>query len=600
MVRPSKAQAHVKRSRGPLSPKPILDRKLLTKALSEKGIELKPGRLDAFYQLLHRQHYPPIGEFIRMYQEGEKLRLSGRANQIEKGARASAGEDIFTASSTKVRVAPLKNNVSARGTKKNLHLLPRQFLDFLADSNCGFVALTSKVVDSRLSKDGSTTKLAVELQDGHFVESVIMRHRSPNGSRATLCVSSQVGCAMGCTFCATGTMGIRGNLTSGEILEQIVHANHILADEANEAILAAPTEGDNSDESDGSKENISERDVAVRTKKGKKKKKKEENFDMVRNVVFMGMGEPLNNYDNVIEACKGLIDSRRWNLSHGRVTVSTVGVTPKILKLTQDLPQVSLALSLHAPNQEARARIVPAAKAYPITALIDAVDGHMMAFTKRKDGDDTDVGGYSEKERKLASKKNRAMIEYVMIEGESSTFKCAHQLGKLCENRHLIVNLIPYNQTDVEDKIRCPPTDHILEFQRIIMSYGNYCYVRKTMGADIAGACGQLIVEKEKKTNAASAGDIEDGPFTAGTRKDSKPAPLVKDKVKRKARSAVSAPKSMADSPLNKSDAAVSVNFDGEVGGDGDAWIRPLAIATGMAASCFLLSTTLLLKKRRQ
>ena len=405
---------------------------------------------------------------------------------------------------------------------------------------------------------------------------------------------------MGCTFCATGTMGIRGNLTSGEILEQIVHANHILADEANEAILAAPTEGDNSDESDGSKENISERDVAVRTKKGKKKKKKEENFDMVRNVVFMGMGEPLNNYDNVIEACKGLIDSRRWNLSHGRVTVSTVGVTPKILKLTQDLPQVSLALSLHAPNQEARARIVPAAKAYPITALIDAVDGHMMAFTKRKDGDDTDVGGYSEKERKLASKKNRAMIEYVMIEGESSTFKCAHQLGKLCENRHLIVNLIPYNQTDVEDKIRCPPTDHILEFQRIIMSYGNYCYVRKTMGADIAGACGQLIVEKEKKTNAASAGDIEDGPFTAGTRKDSKPAPLVKDKVKRKARSAVSAPKSMADSPLNKSDAAVSVNFDGEVGGDGDAWIRPLAIATGMAASCFLLSTTLLLKKRRQ
>lgn len=120
--------------------------------------------------------------------------------------------------------------------------------------------------------------------------------------------------------------------------------------------------------------------------------------------------EPLNNYDNVVEACRGLIDRKRWNLAHGRVTVSTVGVTPRIHQLTQDLPQVCLALSLHAPNQAMRSAIVPAAKAYKIEGLIDALDRHMMGATSK----DYNANGFSEEERIRESTRRRAMIEYVM------------------------------------------------------------------------------------------------------------------------------------------------------------------------------------------
>jgi len=190
---------------------------------------------------------------------------------------------------------------------------------------------------------------------------------------------------MGCTFCATGTMGIRGNLCSGEILEQVVHASRILAKDANNR-----------------KEN-------TRT-------------DLIRNIVFMGMGEPLNNYANVLTTCRSLIDRRLWNLAHNRVTVSTVGVTSRMKDLTRDLPEVNLALSLHAPNQKMREAIVPAAKGTPIESLIEALDDHMMAFAKRKSLENpqessTALHGdreFNNHDRVVASKKKRAMIEYVM------------------------------------------------------------------------------------------------------------------------------------------------------------------------------------------
>lgn len=188
---------------------------------------------------------------------------------------------------------------------------------------------------------------------------------------------------MGCTFCATGTMGIRGNLCSGEILEQMVHASRILASDAN--------------------------------KNGTKP-------DLIRNIVFMGMGEPLNNYTNVLTTCKALINRRLWNLSHNRVTVSTVGVTSRMKDLTRDLPEVNLALSLHAPNQKMREAIVPAAKGTPIESLIEALDEHMMAFAKKKllenpqesSSNAQSSNKYDNDERVTASKKKRAMIEYVM------------------------------------------------------------------------------------------------------------------------------------------------------------------------------------------
>ena len=190
---------------------------------------------------------------------------------------------------------------------------------------------------------------------------------------------------MGCTFCATGTMGIRGNLCSGEILEQVVHASRILVKESNGGNKTKP--------------------------------------DLIRNIVFMGMGEPLNNYSNVLTTCRALIDRRLWNLAHNRVTVSTVGVTSSMRDLTRDLPEVNLALSLHAPNQAMREAIVPSAKGTPIESLIDALDEHMMAFAKREQSENPQESSNNQnrtgeafliEERVTASKKKRAMIEYVM------------------------------------------------------------------------------------------------------------------------------------------------------------------------------------------
>mmetsp|Transcript_24856 Transcript_24856/g.28734 ORF Transcript_24856/g.28734 Transcript_24856/m.28734 type:complete len:531 (+) Transcript_24856:47-1639(+) len=525
----------VKRRRDKLSPRPILDKKLLLAELGSREIKLSELQLATFYQLLHRCHYPDLKTFVQQYYNNED-------------GSSSKGQATYSD-------IPTRNPVSSK--KKNLgRQLPRAFLDFLDDDNNDFVTITSCVQSKPTSKDGTTTKMAVQLQDGHFIECVLMRHVSEKGSRATVCVSSQVGCAMGCTFCATGTMGIRGDLCTGEILEQLVHAGRILEEETRKRL---------SQNMDG----------VIISASGSKKKVNEISLDFVRNVVFMGMGEPLNNYDNVIEACKGMIDRRRWNMAHGRVTVSTVGVTPKMRKLTHELPEVNLALSLHAPNQPMREAIVPTAKMYPIEDMVEALDEHMLALEMSKGN-----GMIGVEQRKSASKRKRAMIEYVMLEGDTSSFECAHQLGKLCENRHLVVNLIPYNQTDVKDRLHCPSETHMKEFQRIVTSYGSFCFIRRTMGADIAGACGQLVVMNEKKS--AQPMDIEDGPF-------------IRKKIEQK---------SMKGRVLQKNknnvDSSRKNNTDMSGGVDMDKWIRPLAFATTIAASCFAVSIVVLLSKRRK
>lgn len=238
------------------------------------------------------------------------------------------------------------------------------------------------------------------------------------------------------------------------------------------------------------------------------------------------------------------------DLAHGRVTVSTVGIISKIRKLTEELPEVSLALSLHAPNQEMRAQIVPTAKHFPIQSLIDALDAHMMAYLHRRKRFDGTVE-FSKEERIRESTRRRAMIEYVMLEGPTSTIEAAHQLGKLCENRHLVVNLIPYNQTDVKDQLRCPSTEHLEVFRQIVASYGTFCTIRRTMGADIDSACGQLITTSK---------DIED--TARAVVKGDPPQPKV---VRVKAQS----------------------------------WINFLGVATTIAASCFVVSAALFVRQRR-
>jgi sorting nexin-8 len=238
-------QGKVKGRRQPPYPNSILDRQALTEALEEAGIPLKRVHMDAFYQALHRQHYPPLPEFVESYYANERREYLKKHQQEEK-----SDKDVD-------ELKPLKNAVTNRKNRNKMQL-PRPFLEYLATTS-DFVNSTSRVKEALTSKDKSTTKLIVELYDGFVVESVLMRYDQKGAGRASLCVSSQCGCAMGCTFCATGTMGLSGNLTTGEILEQLVHAGHILGEEYTKQ----------TDDQSGKK------------------------IGLVRNVVFMGMGEPL-------------------------------------------------------------------------------------------------------------------------------------------------------------------------------------------------------------------------------------------------------------------------------------------------------------------
>lgn len=295
-----------------------------------------------------------------------------------------------------------------------------------------FVHFTISKVTEQRSSDG-TVKMLLRLQDGHEIEAVIMKHTGRN----TLCVSSQVGCQMGCTFCATGTMGIIADLWSGEILEQLAHANQI-----------AP----------------------------------------IRNVVFMGMGEPLNNYDAVLAAIKAMTSV--FGLAPKHITLSTVGVIHRIRQLTKDAPLVRLALSLHAPSQELRSQIVPTSTAYPLDKLMVAIDEH------------------------LAIKEGRlVMVEYCMLEGVNDSIETAHTLGKLLQNRSVHVNLIPYNTTEVGAQFRSPSPEQIRAFHAVLRDpYNLKVTIRENHGNDIDGACGQLALKnKQQAANGEhNHKDIED------------------------------------------------------------------------------------------
>ena len=268
----SSSKTKIKRYRDALSPKPILDRSILLHDLKTNGIFLKNSEqtLDLFYQLLHRRGYPPLNEFISELCGGNTNNSSGTVVNDEVSSIASSS--ISTTASTTYNNFTSKNAISSRPNK--LPQLPQIFLSYLQTNISNYTTITSTIQSSHTSSNLTTTKLAIQLQDSHVVETVLMRHEN----RVTICISSQVGCAMGCTFCATGTMGIRGNLTCGEILEQLVHGSRVLQ------------QLDGDDESlDTAKEKV-------------KKKKTKQQHREIRNVVFMGMGEPLNNYKNVVSS----------------------------------------------------------------------------------------------------------------------------------------------------------------------------------------------------------------------------------------------------------------------------------------------------------
>ncbi|PON90556.1 Ribosomal RNA large subunit methyltransferase [Trema orientale] len=310
-----------------------------------------------------------------------------------------------------------------------------------------FKPLTSTLHSATDSSDGVTTKLLIKLQNGALVEAVIMRYDTrlgkyagkprPGGLRSTLCISSQVGCKMGCKFCATGSMGFKSQLSSGEIVEQLIHASRL---------------------------------------------------SPIRNIVFMGMGEPLNNYAALVEAIRVMIGSP-FQLSPKRITVSTVGIVHAINKLHSDLPGLNLAVSLHAPVQDIRCQIMPAARAFPLVKLMDALQEYQR------------------------NSQQKILIEYIMLDGVNDGGQHAHQLGKLLETLQVVVNLIPFNPIGSLSQFRTSSEQNVSEFQKILRgTYNIRTTIRKQMGQDISGACGQLVVNQSDKRSIESPPlmDIED------------------------------------------------------------------------------------------
>jgi adenine C2-methylase RlmN of 23S rRNA A2503 and tRNA A37 len=264
--------------------------------------------------------------------------------------------------------------------------------------------------------------------------------------------------------------------------------------------------------------------------------------------------------------------SRILDIAYSRVTVSTVGIVDKIRKLTEELPEVNLAVSLHAPTQELRTAIVPTANRYPIEDLVDALDNHMMTFLmKRKRMMENPQNGelveFTQEERIKESTRRRAMIEYVMLEGPTSTMEAAHELGKLCEGRQLVVNLIPYNQTNVKDKLRCPSEEHMQSFRNVVTSYGAFCTIRRTMGADIDSACGQLVNMEQIRRRSTDLEDVVTAPANTPIPKAALLQPM----------------KHGPNAPLDRS------------------WlIKSLAVATAISATCFVASSVLYVSRRRR
>jgi len=287
------------------------------------------------------------------------------------------------------------------------------------------------------SSDGFTRKYLLGLPDNHQIETVLMRY----SGRVTACVSSQVGCAMGCVFCATGQMGYTRHLSTAEIVAQALHVDRVLRSTAAENPNLAEPEHDSP----------------------------HHRHERLRNIVLMGMGEPLHNYDAVIKATEILRDPGGLALGAKKITLSTVGVIPGIVRMADERQPIYLAVSLHAATQEQRAAIVPVAKKWPLDELMEA-----CAY-------------YADKMQR------RIFFEWTLIEGENDREEDAHAVGRLLHEVPAQVNLIPLNPTTGYEG---QPSDQSAaqRFQSILADYGLPSTVRQRRGIDIAAGCGQLAV----------------------------------------------------------------------------------------------------------
>jgi len=280
-----------------------------------------------------------------------------------------------------------------------------------------------------ISKDKNTIKALLTLKDDLKIETVLMRHKD---KRNTVCVSSQVGCPLDCSFCATGKIGFKRNLEVWEIVEQVLF-------------------------------------FASYLKKIKEK---------VTNIVFMGMGEPFLNYQNVIGAIKILNDKEGFNLGARHFSISTVGIVEGIEKLAKEELQINLAISLHAPNDELRSKLMPINKKYPIKKILNAIDDY------------------------IAKTRRRVMFEYIMINNLNDSEENAKTLAKLMKKPLYFVNLISYNLTrrslgegGPTGIFKSSSSPRIKKFKEILEKEGVIVTQRYRFGKDIEGACGQLVAK---------------------------------------------------------------------------------------------------------
>ena len=287
-----------------------------------------------------------------------------------------------------------------------------------------------------LSSDG-TRKWLLDMGTKNGIETVFI----PEENRGTLCISSQIGCALECTFCSTGRQGFNRNLTSAEIIGQLWLANNKLREQENYKLLS----GD-------------ER--------------------IITNVVMMGMGEPLLNVKHVVPAMELMLDDLAFGLSKRRVTLSTSGVVPA-LDMLSDQIDVALAISLHAPDNALRDVLVPVNKKYPIDVFLASVKRYLA---------------------KSNANQGKVTVEYVMLNGINDSTDQAHALAKILSDTPCKINLIPFNPYP-GSPYTCSSNSRIDRFSKVLMEYGLIVVVRRTRGDDIDAACGQLVGEVVDRTN---------------------------------------------------------------------------------------------------
>ena len=301
----------------------------------------------------------------------------------------------------------------AVGTDDIAGLRPELSQRLAAETGIGVLPARSAID----SADGHTQKFLLGLADDQAIETVLMYFRG----RATACVSTQVGCAMGCVFCATGQMGFRRHLTPGEIVAQVVHVARALR----------------------------------------------ERGEKLRNIVLMGMGEPLHNYDAVMAAMETVMDHRGLAVAPRFITLSTVGIVPGIQRLTEERRPFRLAVSLHGATDEERTRLVPTARRWSLAELIAACREYTQTLGRR------------------------IFFEWALIEDENDGPEQAHALGRLLQGLDAHVNLIPLNPTIGFDG-KPTGTAVVRAFQTILAEYGLPSTVRQRRGIDVAAGCGQL------------------------------------------------------------------------------------------------------------